>query len=220
MAKRYVKKKRMKGKMRRNRLALLAILAAALIALIVCLVSCHRDRAPAAGGDALWDGGWYGDDLGRIEKEKPLIQGMKAFEKATGLRPYLYLTNGIEPEALEEFAEEQYEALFSDAGHLLVVYDEWGEGAYYLAAQTGTDSSLSEEKVAELLSRLERAYADPTYGTYAAAFGAGFAQEAEALSPARQADGVGLLLILAGTLIALSLILVLLLRKRARYAAD
>lgn len=219
MAKRTSRKKRRK---RILRLSLVVLVAAVLVgSLIVGLVSCDRDREPPApAGDALWDGGWYEDELGRIGRDRPLVKGMKTFEQRTGVKPYLSLTDGVEPQEVEDFAREQYGALFEEGAHLLVVYDEWGEGTYYLAAQTGPDSPLADEQRALVLSCLEKAYSDPANKTYAAAFGAGFAAAAEALAPARQADGVGLLLGMGLLMILMSVGLILFLRKRARQAKD
>lgn len=211
MAKRSVKKRRR----RRIRIGLLLLLAAAVVAaLVIGLVFWGRDKG-SSGSDALWDGSWYDDDLGCIEKDRSLVGGMKAFEKATGVRPYLSILNGIEPQALDEFARDQYEALFSEEGHLLVLYDEWGEGAYYLSAQAG--GALSEEDISSLLSCIERAYADPANASYADAFGAGFRLGAEALSGQREESngGVKLLVALGVLLLALSAVLILLLRKKA-----
>ena len=111
MARRYVRKK----KARRASWGLWALLAAAtflVLALVISLSPGKQAGAPQEG-DALWDGGWYDDDLDRIRNDRPLVRGMKAFEKRTGTKPYLSLLRGIEPEALDQFAREQYEALFA-----------------------------------------------------------------------------------------------------------
>ena len=200
----------------------LVLLAFALVAGLILLLRPAADEAteaPAAA-DALWDGSWYDDDLGRIENDRPLVRGMKAFEKRTGSKPYLSLQNGIDPEELDLFAREQYEALFSEGDHLLVIYDEWGEDAYYLSAQKGPGSALTEADLAALLSCIEQAYADPARKTYAEAFGAGFSQGAKRVSVEKQGDGAGLLVGLGLLLLALAVILVLFLRKRALYTEE
>ncbi len=215
MAKRYVRNK--KRRARRRLLLVMALLAVALLAaiLILTLSSGGQDGATQEG-KALWNGSWYGDDLGRIDSDKALIRGMKAFERKTGTRPYLFLTGGVDPTALEDFAKAQHEALFADGSHLLVVYDEWGDDAYYLSAQRGRVSTLTAEDVSVLLSSLEAAYADPANPSYADAFGAGFRQGGEAIAHSESDRGVGLLLVLGGILIVLSVVLILFLRKRAR----
>ena len=213
MTKRYVRKKKFK----RVRLGLWVLLTATavLIAALVLSLSSRKTEDAPAGEDALWDGGWYDDDLNRIQSDRALVRGMKAFEKRTGTKPYLSLLQGIEPEALDLFAQEQFEALFTEGDHLLVVYDEWGESAYYLSGRTGPRSAVSEADVSTLLSCLEEAYADPSNGSYAAAFGAGFKAASRRIAPSKGTAGVTALFVLAGVLLVLCLITVALLRKRA-----
>ena len=217
MAKRHVRKK--KRRARSLRWIMLMLLAALLLVAVLVIRSACRREETARTADALWDGGWYQDDLSCIENDKALVKGMKAFKKKTGVRPYLTLLYGVEPEELDMFAQDQYEALFSDGGHLLVVYDEWAEDAYYLSARAGEGSGLSAEDVARLLSCLETAYADPANKTFADAFGAGFGQAAGEMSAsAAGSGGAGLLLVLGVVLIVLSGLLIVVLRKRARAA--
>ena len=141
---------------------------------------------------------------------------MKAFEKKTGVKPYLTLLDGIDPEELDVFAQDQYEALFESGDHVLVVYDEWEENGYALSGKTGEMSVLSGEDVSRLLTCIEKAYADPANTSYEAAFGAGFAQAAEEMSAGRQKDGAGLLLAMGLVLAALAAVLVVLLRIRGK----
>ncbi len=201
---------------------LLILGAAAGVAVILILRPSANGPEPAGQvSDALWDGSWYEDELHRISKDGPLIEGMKAFEKKTGAKPYLKLLNGVAPEELDAFARDQYEALFSEGDHLLAVYDEWGENAYYLSARTGAGSALSSEDVSLLLACIERAYADPANGSYAEAFGAGFREGGLSIAQKEQGSGgVGLLLTLGLLLAFLAVVLVLFLRKRARYTGD
>ena len=220
MAKRYVKKK--KKKRRSGALLGAVLLLAAILVLVIVLLntsSCRQDAQPEPASDALWDGSWYQDDLGLVDSDEALVKGMEAFEKKTGVKPFLTLLNGVDPEELDVFVQDQYDALFSDGGHLLVVYDEWEDDAYYLAARAGGTSSLSQEAVARVLDALEAAYADAANGTYAEAFGAGFARGAKAVTASVSAGGgVGVLLVLGLVLLFLAVVLVVVLRKRARAA--
>ena len=220
MAKRYVKKK--KKKRRSGFLAGAAVLFLAILVLVIVLLvtsSRRQDDPPVQAADALWDGSWYQDDLGLIDGDKALLKGMKTFEKRTGVKPFLTLLNGVDPDELDIFAQDQYDALFDHGGHLLVVYDEWEDDAYYLSARAGGTSALSQEDVAKVLNALEAAYADSANGTYAEAFGAGFARGAKAVTATVSAGGgVGLLLALGLVLLLLAFVLVLILRKRARAA--
>ena len=220
MAKRYVKKKKKK---RRSGFLLgaAALLLAVLVLVIVLLATSSRkqDAQTEPATDALWDGSWYRDDLGRIDSDKALVKGMKTFEKRTGVKPFLTLLDGVDPEELDVFVQDQYDALFSDGGHLLVVYDEWEDSAYCLAARAGGTSALSREDVDRVLDALERAYSDPANDSYAAAFGAGFREGAKAVTaPTGAGSGAGLLLVLGLVLLILTFVLLFVLRKRARAA--
>ena len=215
MAKRYVRKKNRRD-VRPGLWALLIALLALIVVLIVVLSRNGGDE-PAAQGDGLWDGGWYEDDLGRIQGDRALVKGMKAFEQDTGVRPYLTILEGVDPEELDLFAGDQYEALFGSGDHLLVIYDEWGTDAYYLAARTGAESALTDRDVSLLLSCIEQAYADADNASYADAFGAGFARGAEELAVrSGRSKQVNLLLGLGILLAVLSAVLFLFLRKKAR----
>ena len=142
---------------------------------------------------------------------------MKAFEKKTGAKPYLSLLSDIDPETLDNFAQKQYEALFSGGDHLLVVYDEWKKDTYYLSAQTGEESALTGVDVSLVLSCIEKAYADPANSSYADAFGDGFVQGAKKISSKEgSGSGAGPLLAVGAVLLLLSVGMVVLLRKKAR----
>ncbi|MCD7739344.1 MAG: hypothetical protein LUH58_09970 [Lachnospiraceae bacterium] len=91
--------------------------------------------------------GYYTDEAGWINNSSQLESGLISFYNDTGIAPYVYIINNIDgnynptTEELEAFAEEQYEALFTDQGHILLVF--WDYGGYYeytlwLGAQTGT----------------------------------------------------------------------------------
>ena len=217
MAKRYVKKRKKRIRRPARLVGLLLLLGVAALVLFLALRPSREGDGTTDKTAALWDGSWYEDELGRIEKDKALVEGMETFWKRTNARPFLSLLADVDPEELDMLVQDKYEALFSDGGHVLVVYDEWEEGVYYLSARAGAGSGLSEEDVAQLLDALETAYADPANRSYAEAFGAGFAQGGRTVSPAdRTGSGVVMLLILGFLLILLSVVLVLFLRKRVR----
>lgn len=219
MAKRHVKKRKKRIRRLARLVGLLLLLGVAALVLFLALRPSQEGDGTTDKTAALWDGSWYEDELGRIEKDKALVEGMETFWKRTNARPFLTLLAGVDPEELDLFVQDQYDALFTDGGHVLVVYDEWEEGTYYLSARAGEGSGLSQEDVAYLLSAIETAYADPANASYAAAFGAGFSGGAQALSTgSRSNSGVIMLLVIGLLLILLSAILVLFLRKRARDA--
>ena len=78
--------------------------------------------------------GYYTDELGWINKDSVLINGMKHFYQETGVQPYLYITDTVNgshsPTAddLADFASGLYDKLFTDEAHCLIVFFEYGDG--------------------------------------------------------------------------------------------
>lgn len=207
-------------KKKHSLLSVVAPAALLLVAIVLLILAIRGTADPYEGADSRWDGGWYGDDLGRIGDDGTLVRGMKAYAKRTGVRPYLLLTDAVEPEDLDSFAQDKYDGLFDGDGHLLVVYDEWEEGVYFLSAQAGEGDALGYEDIDALLAAIEQAYADPGNVTYADAFGAGFRQAAEALADERSGAERAVLMALGLLVVVLSAVLTLLLRQRARLLAQ
>ena len=74
------KKKRQRARLIRL-LGLFLVAVAAVTAALILLLRPDPEEAAPLAGDALWDGGWYADDLGLIPNDRALVRGMKAFEK-------------------------------------------------------------------------------------------------------------------------------------------
>ena len=217
MAKRNGKKRRKRRSSFGRSVALLVVASLLVVVLLLVVSTCKRKKAAA---EALWDGSWYADELGRVQDEKELISGLKAFYRRTGERPFLAMLGNLSPEDLDVYTEDLYGALFADSGHLLVVYDEWGDGLYYLSCRRGADSPLTEADETALLDCLERAYADGRNDSYGAAFGAGFREAAKQMSVEKLGNGATVVLLsLAAVLALLGVLLLALLRKNARRAA-
>lgn len=98
---------------------------------------------------------WYTDELGWIEYENALIRGMENFYNKTGIQPYLYLvkSNGtMSTEEMTSFANETYDKLFTDEGHILLCYfsckndNVWlVEGEMELVMGQSTESIMDDE---------------------------------------------------------------------------
>ena len=218
MAKGHIRKKKRELRPNWGMLALITAVFVLILSLAVGLATCRRDEGPEA--DALWDGSWYRDDLGRLGEDKALVRGMEAFEKKTGIKPFLILLGDLDPEELDAYARGQFEALFGGGDHLLVIYDEWEEDIYFLSARAAEGSPLEEADLSRLLDALENAYDDPGNGSYAEAFGAGFAAGGELLAEKTQRSGGGWWLWLLGLiLLALGGALALRSRKKARVSS-
>ena len=68
---------------------------------------------------------WYTDEIGWIDYESELISGMRTFYSKTGIQPYLYLVNSkgtMDEDEMVLFANETYDKLFDDEGHILLCY--------------------------------------------------------------------------------------------------
>ena len=159
---------------------MLALLCGSILFLIVCISiavgSCEKDdyngddyidvpqstiaREPLPAG-SVNETGYYTDELGWIDNTDSLESGMKEFYRATGVQPYVYLTDKIDGNAisiddlemdqLAAYAESLYNKLFTDEAHLLLLtyfdqkYREYAD--YYLCgsqAATVIDSDAGE----------------------------------------------------------------------------
>lgn len=80
---------------------------------------------------------YYEDHAGWIASSSKLEAGMKHFYDKTGVQPYLYITETINGNGnpsdteMEEFANSLYDELFTDEGHLLVVFQEYNSSGNY-----------------------------------------------------------------------------------------
>jgi len=80
---------------------------------------------------------YYEDHAGWIGSASKLERGMKSFFHETGVQPYLYITETVNgnpypsDEEMEDFANGLYDELFTDEGHLLVVFQEYNSDGNY-----------------------------------------------------------------------------------------
>ncbi len=80
---------------------------------------------------------YYEDHAGWIGSASKLEKGMKSFFHETGVQPYLYITETVNGNPypsdaeMEEFAGGLYDELFTDEGHLLVVFQEYNSDGNY-----------------------------------------------------------------------------------------
>ena len=105
MAKRNGKKRRRRRSSFGRSVALLVVASLLVVALLLVVSTCKRKKAAA---QALWDGSWYADELGRVQDEKELISGLKAFYRRTGERPFLAMLGNLSPEDLDVYTEDLY----------------------------------------------------------------------------------------------------------------
>ena len=134
-----------------------------------------REKLPA---DAVSKTDWYTDADGDwIHNASALTRGLEKFYERTGVQPYVYIlpngqtTSGSE---LTQTAEELYPELFSDEGHLLLVFCDDGHGAFNCGYCVGTDASsvVDSEALTILADELNGAYnyAESDEGVFSDAF--------------------------------------------------
>ena len=121
-------------------------------------------REPLPAG-AVVETDYYTDELGWIGNETELLKGMKNFYHATGVQPYLYITDNIngaqisEVNELEAYAKELYPALFTDEAHLLLIfYEHNGEYADYYLCGSQAKTVIDREAGDILLDYIDRYY--------------------------------------------------------------
>ena len=120
-----------------------------------------REKLPA---DAVSKTDWYTDADGDwIHNASALTRGLEEFYEKTGVQPYVYIlpngqtTSGSE---LTQIAEELYPELFSDEGHLLLVFCDDGHGSFTCGYCVGTAASsvVDSEALTILADELNDAY--------------------------------------------------------------
>lgn len=123
----------------------------------------QREALPAS---AVTETAYYTDEAGWISNKNELTGGMKDFYKRTGVQPYLYILkdfNGSTTPStteLQQFAEQEYDKLFTDEGHFLLVFCDTGSGSYNCGYAVGSQAKtiMDSEAVSVLADYLDRYY--------------------------------------------------------------
>jgi len=123
----------------------------------------QREALPAGSVN---ETGYYTDELNWIGNNTKLERGMKDFYHKTGVQPYLYITDTINGshyptlDDLEAFAVEQYNQLFTDQAHLLLVFFEYDSNPYMVYCLTGSQAKqvIDDEAYNILLDYIDRYY--------------------------------------------------------------
>ncbi len=120
-----------------------------------------REKLPAS---AVSKTDWYTDADGDwIHNASALTRGLEEFYGRTGVQPYVYILPNGETTSGSELAQaagELYPELFSDEGHLLLVFCDDGHGAFNCGYCVGTDASsvVDSEALTILKDELSDAY--------------------------------------------------------------
>ena len=109
---------------------------------------------------------WYKDADGDwIHNSYTLEKGLKDFYEDTGVQPYVYILPNGRTESSDElasFAEQQYDQLFRDEGHFLLVFCDNGYGGFNCGYWVGSQAStVMDSEAIEILSNyLDYYYSD------------------------------------------------------------
>ncbi len=111
--------------------------------------------------------GYYTDEEDWFSRPSQLEKGLKYFYQKTGVQPYVYVvgsSHGTTISALQAFADEQYDALFKDEAHYLLVFYDNGSGGYSWAYSVGTQAkTIMDNEANEILADyIDRYYSDGT----------------------------------------------------------
>ena len=122
----------------------------------------EREALPAS---ASRETGYYSDEEGWFSRPSNLESGLKYFYKKTGVQPYVYVvgsSHGTTISALEDFANEQYDLLFQDEAHFLMVFYDNGQGGYTWGYAVGDRAKtvMDNEAVEILADYVDRYYYD------------------------------------------------------------
>ncbi len=123
----------------------------------------QREALPAS---AVNETDYYTDEAGWISNKNQLTSGMKDFYQRTGVQPYLYILNDLDGSTtpsttqLQQFAEQEYDKLFTDEGHFLLVFCDTGSGSYNCGYAVGSQAKtiMDSEAVSVLADYLDRYY--------------------------------------------------------------
>ena len=162
------------------------VLAAALVVVTAFFaVSCSRNDFTAEDAaiprslvrrtrlreNAVTETGYYTDHLDWLGKNnETALKGLRYFYKQTGVQPYVFLTNNLgleadqpDRETLQRYAEELYDGLFQDQGHLLlVIFENRRHEGTLFGFVTGTAAAgvMDEEALSILEAYLDTALRD------------------------------------------------------------
>lgn len=125
------------------------------------------ERTPLASGVVIETPYYTDDDGDWIGDPKTLETGMREFYMETGVQPYLHiLPNGSERtvNALTTIAEDEYDRLFQDEGHFLVVFCDNDHGGFGVGYSIGSavKTVMDSEAITIFQDYLDRYYSDYT----------------------------------------------------------
>lgn len=124
----------------------------------------EREPLPASASN---ETGYYTDEEDWFSRPSTLESGLKHFYQKTGVQPYVYVvgsSHGTTISALQAFSDEQYDVLFTDEAHYLMVFYDNGSGGYSWAYTVGSQAkTVMDNEANEILADyIDRYYYDNT----------------------------------------------------------
>lgn len=106
------------------------------------------NREPLPAGICIESKDWYDDKAGWIGSESKLLKGMKKFYQATGVQPYLIITESVNKKGgdltdteAEQYLMDTYDTLFNDKGHMILMFMEYADSEYMQYIYAGNQAS-------------------------------------------------------------------------------
>ncbi len=156
---------------------------------------------------------YYVDNLDWIRDERALEDGLRHFYDLTNVQPVVYITDNINgdpnpaPEAIDAFANEVYDELFTDEAHLLLVhfenYDYYNyEYSYHTVYGTQAKVLMDNEAEDILFDYLDYYYAmDPNEVSEEEYFSGAFRDTAERIMTVTRSPWIPVFIIIGGAVI-------------------
>ncbi len=150
---------------------------------------------------------YYTDELGWFGSGSDIESGMKHFYKETGVQPYLYLTDTVmgtnlpSDQQMQDYAENIYNSLFTDDGHLVLLFrqDDNSYGDYQMWVTAGSRAKYVIDTEARniLMDYIESCYYNDDLSEEEV-FGDAFSQAADRImnKASKKTSGFSIVLIL------------------------
>lgn len=165
----------------------------------------EREALPMS---ASYETSYYTDEAGWISNPGEIERGLKIFYHETGVQPHVYITDGSHgttESELQAFAVAEYDELFQDEAHFLLVFYDDGYGSYFCGYEVGSEAKtvMDNEAIGILADYLDRYYNDTASMSDEEFFGTSFEKTAERIMTVTKSPTVKIVAILAGVVIVI-----------------
>ncbi len=158
-------------------LVLVVIIVAVIVSSCAVMMSSNNDeyegdgitRTKLEASQCKESSEWIDDELGWISSPSKVKSAMEDFYKETGVQPYLIITDNVDGKGedlteseVETYLDHVYESLYSDEGHMILLFVEYSPSEYlrYLYTGTAAESVIDSSAVEYILGLVDRYYTD------------------------------------------------------------